>query len=281
MTEDDFAYLRRFLRKRSGLALGADKRYLAESRLQPVWRGVGLESLAGLLRELRLRETGPLGRAVVDAMTTNETTFFRDAAMFDGLRRTVLPRLVEARAGMRRLRIWSAAASTGQEAYSVAMLLGEMSPRLVGWQVTILGTDVSAGAVERAKAGLYSQFEVQRGLPILSLLRHFTQGPAGWTISGEMRRAVEFRVFNLLDDFTPLGGFDLILCRNLLIYFDVPAKSALLDRLAAALAPDGALCLGASESIVGLSRSVTPDPNARSFAIRGSAEAPMRVRVTG
>lgn len=281
MTEEEFSYLRCFLRKRSGLDLGSDKRYLAESRLRPVWSEAGLASLADLLRELRRRESGPLGQAVADAMATHETTFFRDAATFETLRRVVLPRLVAARAGTRRLRIWSAAASTGQEAYSVAMLLGEMSRLLSGWQVTILASDMSAQAIARARAGLYSQFEVQRGLPILSLLRHFTQSPAGWTISAEMRRAVEFRVLNLLEDLGPLGSFDLILCRNLLIYLDVSTKAALLAKLAAALAPDGMLCLGGSETVIGLSRELVPDPDARGYAGRGVADRPARLRAVG
>jgi chemotaxis protein methyltransferase CheR len=268
VTGDEFAYLRRFLRKRSGLDLGADKQYLVESRLAPLWRDAGLPSLQALVRRLIGAEHGPLGQAVVEAMATHETMFFRDKAVFETLRSAVLPKLIAARSRTRRLRLWSAAASSGQEAYSLAMMLADMAPALAGWKVSILGTDLSAAAVERARAATYSQFEVQRGLPIRMLLRHFTQGQAGWTASAELRAAVEFRTLNLLHDVGSLGTFDLVLCRNLLIYLDGPTRTRLLTGLAGRLAPDGVLLLGSTESAAGWCDALVPDPVARGFSVR-------------
>lgn len=277
MTEGDYGYLRRFLHGRSGLDLGPDKLYLVESRLRNVWQGAGLETLEALVTELRRQRDPDLAAAAVEAMTTNETMFFRDRLVFDALRDTVLPRIAAARAGSRRVRVWSAAASTGQEAYSVAMIAAEILPRSAGWQVSILGTDISQAAIGRARTGCYSQFEVQRGLPIMKLLRHFEQGAAGWTISAELRRGVEYRVFNLLEPLASLGRFDLILCRNLLIYFDIPTRRALLAKLAAALADGGVLCLGSSESVTGLCDELMADPDARGFVVKaGTSGAAQR-----
>ena len=271
LTETDFAFLRRFLKRRSGLDLGAEKRYLAESRLGPVWRDAGLSSLAELIARLRTAEERDLADATVFAMATHETMFFRDRQPFEDLRTTILPRLLEARADRRRLRIWSAAASTGQEAYSVAMILREMGAALDGWTVEILGTDISPAAIERARAGSYSSFEVQRGLPVRCLLAHFSPDGLAWTISPELREAVQFRVLNLLDFFGHLGRFDLILCRNLAIYLDGPTKTSLFERLADALLPGGLLCLGGTETILGYTRALVPDPHHRGFFIRPDA----------
>lgn len=265
MNEADFAYLRRFLKARSGLDLGPGKVYLADTRLQPICRLKGYASPSQLLRELRLSPNGDLPRLVADAMANNETFFFRDRPSFDALRETVLPRLAAARRATRRLRVWSAACSTGQEPYSLAMLVADLPGLFAGWQVSILATDLSTAAIERARAGLYSQFEVQRGLPIRYLLQHFSQTEEGWRISAPLRASVEFRVMNLIEDFRDLGGFDLILCRNLLIYLDGPTKADLVARLAGALAAGGVLCLGAAESAPGSERVLVPDPQAHGF----------------
>ena len=271
MTEAEFAGLRAVLKRASGLDLGPDKRYLVESRLRPVWQAAGLASLADLIAAVARGGAAALEQSVVEAMATNETSFFRDKPLFDTLRHTILPRLMAARMGTKRLRVWSAAVSTGQEAYSVAMAATEAAPRSAGWTVSILGTDLSDVAVARARDGTYSQFEVQRGLPIRLLLEHFSKDAAGWTVSGELKRMTEFRTFNLLDRPDGLGLFDLILCRNVLIYLDRDTRSALLERLAAALAPGGALCVGASETVVGLSRALVPDREARGFAVLADA----------
>ena len=283
MTETEFGYLRAFLKQRSGLDLGVGKRYLAESRLRPVCGDFGLATLSDLVRRLRSRESGNLAQAVVDAMATNETLFFRDRLPFEGLREAVLPRLVAARAATRRLRIWSAACSTGQEPYSIAMILADMAPRLKGWRVELLATDISTSAIARARAGMFSQFEIQRGLPIRSLLGHFTKGAAGWQISADLRRQIDFRVHNLLEGPPEPAAYDIILCRNLLIYLDLPTKIRTISRLSGCLAGDGALCLGAAETSLGLNASLVPDIQARSFFVRRDAAraAPARLSVAG
>ena len=246
----------------------------------PVWRAAGLHSLGELMSELAREPSSPLRQAVIEAMATHETTFFRDRQVFETLQHTVLPRLIARRSATRRLRIWSAAASTGQAAYSVAMILAEMAASLSGWTIRLVGTDISTAAIARARAGTYSQLEVQRGLPILMLLRHFEQGQGGWRIAEPLRRSVEFSTVNLLDDIRPLGRFDLVLCRNLLIYLDAPTKAAVLGKLAGALAPDGSLCLGASESPLGYNRALLPDPAARGFLVHAAAEPALRQRAT-
>jgi chemotaxis protein methyltransferase CheR len=278
MMDADFEFLRSFLKARSGLALSAEKRYLVDSRLGPVCRRHGLASLAELVARLRSGRAGDLERVVVEAMTTNETFFFRDRAPFDLFRETLLPRFLAARAATRRIRIWCAAASTGQEPYSLAMMLSEAAPRLAGWQVDILATDLSVDVLERAKAGLYSQFEVQRGLPIQLLLKYFTQVGDQWQISPQIRSMVDFRPLNLIRDFSPLGSFDIIYCRNVLIYFDQPTKSDVLKRVAGALGPEGVLLLGAAETVIGLSDALLPHAEHRGLYVAAPARpAPLRL----
>jgi chemotaxis protein methyltransferase CheR len=279
MTEFEFDFLRTFLKARSGLALTPEKRYLIESRLGPVCRQFDLDSLATLVAALRGGRDPDLERAVIEAMTTNETFFFRDKSPFDLFRDVLLPRYLTARASVRRLRVWCAASSTGQEPYSLAMLLDEAAPRLAGWQVDILATDLSTEVIEKAKAGLYTQFEVQRGLPIQLLIKHFTQVADQWQISPKIRGMVNFRPINLIRDFGPLGTFDIIYCRNVLIYFDGPTKTDVLNRLSAALAPDGALLLGAAETVLGLTDALVPEPGHRGLYGRAtvSQAEPRRV----
>jgi chemotaxis protein methyltransferase CheR len=273
VTESDFAFLRGLIKRRSGLHLGPEKRYLAESRLGPLSRASGLRTLDELIQRLRAGRDEALARAVIDAMATHETLFFRDKAPFETLRTTILPTLAGSRPPGRPLRIWSAAASTGQEAYSVAMVVKDMADVLAGRPVEILATDLSSEAIERARTGIYTQFEIQRGLPIRSLLLHFTQCDGGWEILPELRRAVDFRVVNLLEDIAALGTFDVILCRNLLIYLDAPTKKKLLAKLSRALAPDGFLALGAAETTIGLSRALGPHPEAPGFFTHTAAES--------
>lgn len=263
MTELEFEYLRSFLKQRSGLALTAEKRYLVESRLTPVCRRFGLATLGDLIGTLKLGQDGAIERAVVEAMTTNETFFFRDRIPFDLFRDTILPEALARNASRRRLRIWCAAASTGQEPYSLAMLLQEAAPRLAGWQVEIVATDLSTEVIEKAKLGLYSHFEVQRGLPVQWLIKYFTQIGEQWQIAQSLRSMVDYRQLNLLHNFASLGQFDVIYCRNVLIYFDAPTKSDVLARLAAQLAPGGALLLGAAETVIGLTDRLSPNPKQR------------------
>jgi chemotaxis protein methyltransferase CheR len=263
MTPQDFDWLRKLMKERSGLTLSADKEYLLESRLLPLARRHGLATLGDLVARLKMPGQADLTYAVVEAMTTNETFFFRDKIPFDHLRDTVLPALIAARAKEHRIRIWCAAASSGQEPYSIAMLLKSMVTQLRGYRIDLLATDLSAEVVERAKQGTYSQFEVQRGLPIQLLVRHFTQTGESWRLASDIREMVQFRTLNLLQDFTPLGMFDIVFCRNVLIYFDKPTKVAVLERLARQMPEDGYLTLGAAETVVGLTEVFRPIPNRR------------------
>jgi chemotaxis protein methyltransferase CheR len=217
VTPLDYEFLRKLLKERSGLDLSADKQYLAESRLLPLARRADLSGISELVQKMKGGSAEALIVEVVEAMTTNETVFFRDKIPFDHLRETMLPALLQARAGRRALRIWCAASSTGQEPYSIAMCLKEMGAELSGWRVEILATDLSQGALEKSRAGLFSQFEVQRGLPIQLLVSHFTQVGEMWQLNADIRVMVQHRQLNLLQDFGHLGTFDVIICRNVLI----------------------------------------------------------------
>lgn len=263
MTPAEYDYIRNFLKDRSGLVLSADKQYLVESRLQPIARKLNLETISKLVAKLRLPSERALHEAVVEAMTTNESFFFRDKTPFDRFNDTMLPELLKTRATQRKLRIWCAAASTGQEPYSIGICLKEAASKIPGWRTEILGTDLSKDVLEKAKVGLYSQFEVQRGLPIQLLLKYFTQQGDLWQISPEMRSMVQWRQFNLLESFSAMGMFDIVFCRNVLIYFDQPAKVDILSRIARQMPQDGFLVLGAAETVVGLTDSFVPVPNKR------------------
>src|SRR5437660_6230310 len=228
----DYEFLRRLLKERSGLDLAADKQYLVESRLIPLARRAGLAGIAELTAKMMRGGSEALTAEVVEAMTTNETFFFRDKIPFDHLRETVLPELLQARASRRSLRIWCAASSSGQEPYSIAMCLKEFAPTLAGWRVEILATDLSQAVLEKSRAGIFSQFEVQRGLPIHMLVRHFTQVGELWQLNADIRAMVQHRQLNLLQDFSHVGMFDVIFCRNVLIYFDQETKTGVFERLA-------------------------------------------------
>jgi chemotaxis protein methyltransferase CheR len=258
VTPADYDYLRKLLKDRSGLVLSADKQYLVESRLLPLARKVGASHLANLVAKLKAPGAEPLIVDVVEAMTTNESFFFRDKVPFDHFKEFMLPNLLKARAARRSLRIWCAAASTGQEPYSLAMILKEMSPQLAGWRFEIIATDLSNEVLEKARAGLYSQFEVQRGLPIQFLMKYFTQSGETWQIAPEIRAMVQYRPLNLLVDFSHLGNFDIVFCRNVLIYFDQETKVRVLERLARLTEQDGYLVLGAAETVVGLTEVFKP-----------------------
>ncbi len=273
MSDTAFDFLRIYLKDRSGLALGPEKLYLIESRLGPVCRRFGLAGLPELCAALRAHRAG-VEKAVVEAMTTNETFFFRDRVPFDLFRDVLLPHAITARAATRRLRIWSAAASSGQEPYSLAMLLREAAPRLAGWQVEIVATDLSTEILEKAKAGFYSHFEVQRGLPAQLLVRHFTQVGDRWRIDPALGGMIDFRPLNLLQPFDHLGAFDIVFCRNVLIYFDMATKSDVLKRIAKSLAPDGAVLLGAAETVIGLTDALVPDGANRGLYRKGTAASP-------
>ena len=258
MTPQDFDFLRKLLKQRSGLVLSAEKQYLAESRLLPIARKRGMASLHELIGKLQSSGETALTVAVVEAMTTNETFFFRDRLPFEHFRDAMLPALLVARAREKRIRIWCAAASTGQEPYSLAMELRRLRGAFEGWRFDIVATDLCGDVLERAKSGVYSQFEVQRGLPIGLLVDHFTQVGEQWQISPELRAMVQFRPLNLLNDFSALGNFDIVFCRNVLIYFDQVTKADVLNRVARQIPDDGFLVLGAAETVVGLTQALRP-----------------------
>jgi chemotaxis protein methyltransferase CheR len=258
VTPQGFDYLRKLLRERSGLVLAAEKQYLAESRLLPVARRNGMNTIDELIDRLKNKAPVPLTTQVVEAMTTNETFFFRDKLPFDHFRDTIMPALVAARARDKRIRIWCTAASTGQEPYSLVMLLKGMGAAISGYRIDILATDLSSEVLEKAKAGIYTQFEVQRGLPVQLLVKYFDQVGETWQIAPELRSMVQFRPINLLNDFSALGTFDVVFCRNVLIYFNQDTKTAVLDRIARQMPDDGYLVLGAAETVIGLTDAFKP-----------------------
>jgi chemotaxis protein methyltransferase CheR len=270
-----FDALCEYLRRNSGLVMEQSKQYLVESRVMPIVRREKMSGLDELVLQLQKGQNPKLAKDVIEAMTINETYFFRDKSPFDQFRTVMMPALIAARQNDKRLRIWSAAASTGQEAYSIAMILDEYAARMPGWKIEIVGTDLSDQVLEKARKGIYSQFEVQRGLPAPMLLRHFNQIGESWQLSDHIRSKVTFRQLNLLSDFTPLGRFDVIFCRNVLIYFDAGRKADILARMTRVLAPDGFVTLGASESLIGLKTDLVGHPEHRGIFTRaGAASAP-------
>jgi chemotaxis protein methyltransferase CheR len=284
MTGNDFKYIADLLKRRSGLIITQDKIYLLETRLSAIMREHSLAGLPALIEALRQPGAEALRDRVVDAMTTNETSFFRDSHPFDTLRKTVLPGLIESRAASRSLRIWSAACSTGQEPYSLAMTIRDHFPILAGWRVEIVATDISPRVLQRARSGVYSTFEVQRGLPIQMLIRHFDQVGNDWHIKDELKRNISFRSANLLENFSSLGMFDVVLCRNVLIYFDQDTKNRILRAIAGNMAADGALLLGGAESVFGICNAFAGQPglkgvysHAKPGAVSSTLNRPMPV----
>jgi chemotaxis protein methyltransferase CheR len=262
MRPEDFDFIAKLLKDRSGLVITRDKAYLLESRLTPVARKRGLKGLDDLVASLRTAGEDLL-REVTEAMTTNESFFFRDIKPFDQFRDVVLPQMMQLRASKRQIRIWSAACSSGQEAYSLAMMLRENAAKLAGWRIEIVGTDISIEMLEKAKAGLYSQFEVQRGLPIQLLVKYFQKKDESWQIDSALRAMVQFREYNLLHDLRQLGQFDIVFCRNVLIYFDQGTKGRVLDSISRQMPDDGILYLGGAETVLGISDRFRPIPNQR------------------
>jgi chemotaxis protein methyltransferase CheR len=252
ISETDFSYVRSLVLERSAIVLEANKAYLAESRLIPVARAQGLSTLAELVARLRAERFGGLHTKVVEAMTTNETTFFRDAHPFEALRTTVLPELIERRTPSRALQVWSAACSSGQEPYSLAMLISEHFPALANWTVRILATDLSTEMLERAAAGQYSQLEMNRGLPANYLVKYFQKRGVAWHVSDDLRGMIDYRQVNLATAWSALPAMDVVFMRNVLIYFDTDTKRAILGKIRNVLRPDGYLFLGGAETTINL-----------------------------
>ncbi len=255
MTPDDFQHMADLVRSRSGLVLNEEKSYLLESRLMPITRKFGMKSLDELIGVVCGKKDPALITEIVEAMTTNESLFFRDGKPFDQLKELVLPRLLTARAATKRIRIWSAASSSGQEPYSIAMVIKEAGAQFAGWNIEIIATDLSLEILQKAKNGVFTQFEVQRGLPITLLVKYFKQDGDKWQISDELRSMVKFKPFNLLENPSPLGTFDIVFCRNVLIYFDQETKGLVLNGISSIMPDDGVLYLGGAETVLGLTRA--------------------------
>ena len=273
MTVTDFEFICQILRERSGLVLTNDKAYLLESRLLPVARKWKLATFDDLVRVIRTKMDEAVVRDVVEAMTTNESFFFRDTKPFDQFKALVLPALLKSRAASRTIRIWSAACSSGQEPYSLAMILSESAAQLNGWRIEIVGTDLSTEILNRAKEGMYSQFEVQRGLPITMLVKNFAQIGDRWQINAKIRGMVQYKEFNLLQDPMPLGRFDVVFCRNVLIYFDQPTKTRVLNSVSKLMPEDGFLFLGGAETVLGITDKFQMVPGQRGVYGVASASA--------
>jgi chemotaxis protein methyltransferase CheR len=278
MSPQSFEFLASLVKARSGGVIGRDQAYMLETRLAPLLQREKLPGLDALAMRLRAPGTDALAHEVTELLTTNESSFFRDGRPFEHLR-TLLPELHQARGPGLPLRVWSAACSTGQEAYSIAITaaeLAEADPAFAARRIEIVGTDIASAVVERARAGVFTQFEVQRGLPIRTLMKRFQQEEGRWRIRRELAAMCRFEKLNLLGDLRHLGRFDVILCRNVLIYFDPPTKARVLAALAERLAPDGTLILGAAETAMGLTERLRPHPTERG-AYQLAAEG-MRLR---
>jgi chemotaxis protein methyltransferase CheR len=251
----DYEFVRDLVRQRSAIVLEEEKNYLVESRLQPLVRQEGFYTNDELVAKLRLDRFAVLQGKVVDAMTTNETSFFRDLHPFEALKKTILPELIASRSSARQIRIWCAACSTGQEPYSIAMLIQDHFPQLTGWQIRILATDLASNVLERAKAGRFNQTEINRGLPSPFIMKYFDRQGMNWQIKDSIRQMIDFQSLNLIGQWPSMAPIDIIFVRNVLIYFDVETKKTILGRMRRLLKPDGYLFLGGAESTINLDES--------------------------
>ena len=271
MNEQDFKFFEEMLFKESGLVISSEKLYLLESRLLPIAQRKGLSSLEDLVRYMKSSEDKTLRYDVVEAMTTNETSFFRDSTPFDRMKQSLLPYYAKSRAVERTLKVWSAACSSGQEPYSLAMMLREYLP-MKDWRIDILATDLSNEILNKAREGVYSQFEIQRGLPIQFLVKYFAQDGDRWVVNQALKNVIRFQKANLLTDIRPpLGTFDVVFCRNVLIYFDTATKSKVLADIKKLLKPDGVLFLGGAETVIGISEEFKPMANVKGVYVRSDS----------
>jgi chemotaxis protein methyltransferase CheR len=280
MKPTSFDVLARLLYSGSGLVIGPDKLYLLENRLGPVMKRHGIPDLDALAQRIaagsQASSPGPLGAEIIEAMTTNESFFFRDEKPFTHFKTSALPRLLATRPASAKIRVWSAAASTGQEAYSLAMILTECKAQLGARNFEIVGTDIAREPLTRAAEGLYTQFEVQRGLPIQHLIKYFNKEGLNWRISESLRAMVQFRVLNLLSDLRSLDQFDIVFCRNVLIYFDQSTKAKVLEAIAKQMPPDGILYLGGAETVLGITTAFAAQAGERGVYERATFTAPRR-----
>jgi chemotaxis protein methyltransferase CheR len=272
LTQTEFAYVSQLVRKEASIVLAPGKEYLVEARLIPVARALGSPSVTDFLADLQRRPNPANQRRIVDALTTNETSWFRDREPFAALTEVVLPELIKARASTRKVRLWSAASSSGQEAYSLAILLSENLPP--GWTYEIMGTDISTEMVKRAEKAEYSQVEVNRGLPASQLVQYFERAGAHWRITPALRRNVSFRLMNLTAPLPAMQPFDVIFLRNVLIYFDVAVKRTVLQNVSRLIRPDGLLFLGAAETTIGIDDNYERVATGRTSAYRLRSAVP-------
>ena len=274
MKPEDFELFSTLVKQRSGLVLTTEKAYLLESRLFPVVRKHNLKTLEDMAQVLRSKRDEALMFDITEAMTTNETFFFRDTKLFTHFQKYILPNMLTARADKKQIRIWSAATSSGQEAYSIAMICAEEAAKLQGWKIEIVGTDLSREVITRAKAGIYTQFEVQRGLPITHLVKYFQQIVGDkWQIKDSIRQMVQFREGNLLSDFAAAGHFDIVFCRNTLLYFDVPTQTRVLGAISNIMPIDGYFVSGSEETVSTASEKFKPVAGERGLHLLASASA--------
>ncbi len=269
----DFELYKALLYDKSGLVITPDKSYLLDSRLTPIAKKWNYPTLEMMTLQLRAIPDPKLVKDIVEAMTTNETSFFRDTKPFTLFQETVLPHMIQTRAAKKKVRIWCAACSSGQEPYSLSMILKDKEAQLKGWQFEIVATDLSEDILAQARKASYSQFEVQRGLPIQYLMKYFTQVGETWQLKDEIRNMVKFSTFNLLDDMARMGQFDIVFCRNVLIYFDEKNKAQILGRIEKQLDKDGFLFLGGAETVLGITDKFVPMPEKRGLYIKNPALA--------
>lgn len=270
----DFELYKSLLYSKSGLVITPDKSYLLDSRLTPIAKKWNYPTLEIMTLQLRALPDPKLVKDIVEAMTTNETSFFRDTKPFTLFQETILPHMIQNRAAKKSIRIWCAACSSGQEPYSLCMILKDKEALLKGWRIEIVATDLSEDILDQARKATYSQFEVQRGLPIQYLMKHFTQVGETWSLKDDIKSMVKFSTFNLLDDMSRMGQFDIIFCRNVLIYFDEKTKGSILGKMEKQLEKDGFLLLGGAETVLGITDKFSPMPEKRGLYIKNTNASP-------
>jgi len=273
VSPEDYTYMTKFLLDTTGLSLGENKEYLLEARLVPIAQSRGVNGIEGLVLSLKSQLDQNLKKEIMEAMTTNESSFFRDKRPFEEFKTSIMPDLIAERKLTKKLRIWCAACSNGQEPYSIVMALRESFPELIDWNIQIVGTDLCTKALNRAEAGVYSQFEVQRGLPVQLLMKYFEQCEQGWKFSSDLGVTFQWKHLNLLEDFKHLGMFDVVFCRNVLIYFELDLKKNILDRVKNQMNSSAALLLGAAETVLGISESYSKLPDCLSAIYRVAGQA--------
>ncbi len=280
ITPEDIQVVSRLVDDLCGIVLDETKGYLIESRLSNVAEEAGCKTFSELYYKVRYNSDKTLQNKIIDAITTNETLFFRDTSPFDAMRHKALPELFDAKAKTafpKRIRIWSAACSTGQEPYSIAMVLHELLPDIAEWDISILGTDISDAAIGQASAGRYANHEIQRGMTPAMLAKYFVQEPGGWKVKDELRALVSYRRLNLLEPFVGMGQHDVILCRNVAIYFSPEVRASLFHRLADCLSDGGYLFVGSSESLADLGPQFAPQHHCRSVFYQPKMRAAVAV----